>query len=86
MDQPVAPHTAVCGEVGLTGEVRAVSQVGIRLKEASRLGFSRCLIPKSSLKNIPAKGAIELCGVETIQDALEAIFKEKISRGKSKSS
>jgi DNA repair protein RadA/Sms len=86
LDQPVDPHTAVCGEVGLTGEVRAVSQVGIRLKEASRLGFSRCLVPKNSVKNIPATGTSALCGVETIQEAIEAIFNRKSSKRIIKSS
>jgi DNA repair protein RadA/Sms len=86
LDQPVPPHTAVCGEVGLTGEVRAVSQIAVRLKEASRLGFSQCLVPKNSLKNIPAQGTIEFIGVETIQEAIEAVFNRKISKNKSKHS
>jgi DNA repair protein RadA/Sms len=72
--------------VGLTGEVRAVSQIAVRLKEASRLGFSQCLVPKNSLKNIPAQGTIEFIGVETIQEAIEAVFNRKISKNKSKHS
>ncbi len=78
LDQPVSPRTVVCGEVGLTGEVRAISQIPVRLKEAERLGFSRCIIPKNSLKNAPVKGAVEIVGVETIKEAVEILFNKKV--------
>lgn len=74
LEQPVPPRTAVCGEVGLTGEVRAVSQIGQRIKEAERLGFMQCVIPKHNLKNIPSSTKIKLIGIETIQEAIERIF------------
>ncbi|MFZ0693454.1 MAG: magnesium chelatase domain-containing protein, partial [Alphaproteobacteria bacterium] len=45
LDRPVASDTVVFGEIGLAGEVRAVSQTEIRLKEAAKLGFARALIP-----------------------------------------
>jgi len=47
-DRPVYADLAVIGEVGLSGELRAVSQLEARLKEAQKLGFKRCLIPRSS--------------------------------------
>jgi len=49
-DKAFDPDTAVIGEVGLTGEVRGVDQLGKRLNEAARLGFLRCVVPESSLK------------------------------------
>lgn len=63
------------GEIGLAGEVRGVSHCEQRIKEASRLGFSRCIIPKSNLKNLSAsiKKDIEVVGVKTIREAFEAI-------------
>ena len=75
-DQPVPPLTAVCGEVGLTGEVRSVSQTALRIKEAARLGFDACLVPKSNLKKKSLKKAdIEVIGVSTISEAIDYIFK-----------
>ena len=63
------------GEIGLAGEVRGVSHCEQRIKEAARLGFSRCIIPKSNLKNLSAslKNEIEIVGVKTIREAFEAI-------------
>ena len=64
------------GEIGLAGEIRGVSHCEQRIKEASRLGFSRCIIPKSNLKNLSAsiKKDIEIIGVKTIREAFEAII------------
>lgn len=64
------------GEIGLAGEIRGVSHCEQRIKEAARLGFNRCVIPKSNLKNISAalKNEIEIKGVRTIREAFEAII------------
>ena len=64
------------GEIGLAGEIRGVSHCEQRIKEAARLGFSRCVIPKSNLKNISSslKNEIDIRGVRTIRDAFEAII------------
>lgn len=63
------------GEIGLAGEIRGVSHCEQRIKEASRLGFRRCIIPKSNYKNVSAalKKEIEVVGVRTIREAFEAI-------------
>lgn len=63
------------GEIGLAGEIRGVSHCEQRIKEASRLGFNKCIIPKSNLKNISAslKSDIEIVGVRTIREAFEAL-------------
>jgi len=52
LDQPIPADTVICGEVGLTGEVRSISQTAVRINEAARLGFTKCILPKNSLKNI----------------------------------
>jgi len=75
LDRPVPVHTVVCGEVGLAGEVRAVNQIAQRIKEAERLGFSACVLPKNNLKNISNKTKIKLCGVESVQEAVDILFK-----------
>ncbi len=64
------------GEIGLAGEIRGVSHCEQRIKEAARLGFHRCIIPKNNLKNLSAsiKNEIEVIGVRTIREAFEAII------------
>ncbi|MGN0485647.1 MAG: DNA repair protein RadA [Acutalibacteraceae bacterium] len=64
------------GEIGLAGEIRGVSHCEQRIKEAARLGFHRCIVPKNNLKNISAalKQEIEVVGVRTIREAFEAII------------
>ncbi len=64
------------GEVGLAGEIRGVSHCEQRIKEAARLGFSKCIIPYANIKNISAslKKEIEIIGVRTIRQAFEAII------------
>ncbi len=66
------------GEVGLSGEVRSISQIPLRIREAEKLGFKRCLIPRGNLKDLSkpvllkaGKEKIKVIGVEKIQEALE---------------
>jgi DNA repair protein RadA/Sms len=69
-DVPLAGRTVVLGEVGLGGEVRRVQQLESRLREASKLGFRRALVPA---KNLPLRNPIadiEVIGVDRIWDAL----------------
>ncbi|PZE19167.1 DNA repair protein RadA [Paenibacillus xerothermodurans] len=71
-EQPTQPFDVVFGEVGLTGEVRGVSRVDQRVKEAEKLGFRRVILPEKSLKGwTPPKG-IEIIGVNTVAEALKA--------------
>ena len=69
-DVGVDPQLAVVGEVGLSGELRAVSQLDRRVSEAARLGFKRCLVPKGGAK-IPATKDIELVPVSTLREAIK---------------
>jgi len=71
-DRPVAADLAIIGEVGLSGEVRAVAQTAARLKEAARLGFRRCLLPKSVRRgqgSLPS--GIEAVPVRSVAEAVE---------------
>jgi DNA repair protein RadA/Sms len=70
-DLAVDPELAAAGEVGLSGELRAVSQLERRVTEAARLGFKRCLIPKSNARIKPPEG-IELVPVSTLREAINA--------------
>lgn len=70
LDKPVDPHTIFLGEIGLSGEVRAISQPEIRVKEAAKLGFKRCVLPAGNLKQVKVKG-VELAGVKRVEEALE---------------
>ena len=65
--------TVIFGEVGLAGEVRAVSQIRERLTEAEKLGFKKAIIPKSNLKSLNYKGKIEIIGVTNVHSAIQAI-------------
>jgi len=67
-DMEVAPNLTVVGEVGLSGELRAVSQLERRVNEAARLGFKRCLVPKAGDK-VTARD-IELVPVSTVREAI----------------
>ena len=73
-DRPVDTHTVVIGELGLGGEVRAVSQAELRVREAAKLGFRRCLLPARNLEKMEPIRGIELTGVRELSDALDAIF------------
>jgi DNA repair protein RadA/Sms len=73
-NQLIGSDIVVFGEVGLGGEVRGISQSEVRVKEAARLGFKRCLLPKQNREKIKGVKGIELIGVRTIQEAMEALF------------
>jgi len=70
---PIEPATFVFGEVGLSGELRAISQAGIRVKEAEKLGFKRGIIPARNVDNLKGCG-IEIIGVRDVQEALQILF------------
>ncbi len=73
----VPKETAVFGEVGLTGEIRAVSLPEKRIKECVSLGFERVVLPKSNLKSLaPYKNKIELIPVSHLYAALKTVFGE----------
>ncbi|MED5019917.1 DNA repair protein RadA [Paenibacillus chibensis] len=69
-DIPTKPFDVMFGEVGLTGEVRAVSRAEQRVKEAEKLGFKRIIMPEKSLKGWKHPKGIEIIGINTVADAL----------------
>jgi DNA repair protein RadA/Sms len=71
-ERPVDPDLAVIGEVGLSGELRRVTQVEKRLAEASKLGFRRCLLPRSVSddRRLARVAGIELVGASTLHEAI----------------
>lgn len=72
-DKPVDEKTIVFGEVGLSGEVRAVSMARQRVMEAKKLGFHRVILPKVSADSMEPVEGIHLIGVATVMDALRCI-------------
>ncbi len=74
LDRPVREGTLTLGEVGLTGEVRAVGNVEIRVREAQKMGFDHCLIPKGNLVRMPSINGIQLIGVDTVSEAMDTLF------------
>src|SRR3989338_72081 len=75
LEKPVPYDMVVLGEVGLSSEVRSVSQLAVRVNEADKMGFKRCIVPKNNMKiklDLKGKG-IEMIGVETVREALETI-------------
>ena len=74
-DAPLPDDALAFGEVGLGGEIRSVGHCEQRVREAARLGFSRCIIPVQNYKSLPKRLAqeIELVGVNRLRDALDAL-------------
>ncbi len=74
LDKPISGATVVLGEVGLTGEVRAVGQIDTRVAEAKKMGFKRCLVPDGNMKRIRHMDGITVSGIKTVSEAAEMLF------------
>lgn len=70
---PVDPHTIIFGEVGLAGEVRGVSMAAQRVKEAAKMGFTTCILPKINCEGLEDIKGMELKGVQNISEVLSYI-------------
>jgi DNA repair protein RadA/Sms len=76
-EKPIHAQTVVMGEVGLAGEVRAISQAESRIRDAAKLGFTHCVLPMlnvEKLEKTPALKKMELMGVRTVDEAMERLF------------
>ena len=73
LDKAIAPQTVVLGEVGLAGEVRAITQPEQRIAEAEKLGFQACILPAGNLKRLK-KGRIRLEGVTSVEEAMRLLI------------
>ena len=80
-EQVVMPQAVVLGEVGLSGEIRSISQVLTRINEAEKLGFKHCILPKNSCKNLKLnKSDMEIIPVSTLKEALDIILGASIKQ------
>jgi DNA repair protein RadA/Sms len=71
---PVDPHTAVFGEVGLTGEVRGALQAQARAREAQALGFKKIIMPASNTAGLERLLGVRTIGVRSVEEALDELF------------
>jgi DNA repair protein RadA/Sms len=74
LDRPIPEAMMAIGEVGLSGEVRGVSHLEARIAEVGKMGFTRCIVPKSSLKQLNKKSDIELIGISKLSEMIENLF------------
>jgi DNA repair protein RadA/Sms len=76
-DRPIAQDTCAFGEIGLGGEIRSVSQVDNRIKEAAKLGFKRIIMPDQRggdrLKSVPAPAGVELLTAGDLRSAIKLL-------------
>ena len=75
MDKCIEKDIIFCGEVGLTGEVRSISNISHRLNEASSLGFKRAIVPSHSVKEKIKNINIDLFPINNVKDAFRILFK-----------
>ena len=73
-ERAVDGRTLIFGEVGLAGEVRPTLQAAARVREGGRLGFRRCVLPKGNATRLPRQDGMEVIGVQSVREALEAVF------------
>ena len=75
VDTPIESGWCMCGEVGLSGEVRPVARIEQRIAEAEKLGFNHIIVPKYNLSGLARKKfSIELVPVRKVEEALRALF------------
>lgn len=74
-EQATHPQDVVVGEVGLTGEVRSVSRIEQRIREAQKLGFKRMIIPEKNVRGLDVPEGIEIVGVRNIEEALREVLR-----------
>jgi len=73
-NRPIRAGTAVFGEVGLAGEIRATSQAPLRIREAAQMGFTRCVLPHGNCAPSDAPDGCELIGVKTVSEAVDQLI------------
>ncbi len=73
-NRPLPPGLVAFGEVGLSGEVRSVSQVSKRVAEAEKLGFDTCVLPAVCLNGLQHDGKMKMIGVRNVREAMDAVF------------
>jgi DNA repair protein RadA/Sms len=74
LNKAIEDSTVVLGEIGLTGEVRAVGQMENRLSECQKMGFTRCLIPESNHRQVTGLNGLRLVGIKNVEAAIDTLF------------
>lgn len=74
LDKPVDKNVILFGEVGLAGEIRGVSQPALRIKEARKMGFSKCILSKSNMEGVDREIDMELVGLDSITGLMDILF------------
>jgi len=74
LDKPIDKQTILIGEIGLTGEIRGVGHVQSRIKEAAKMGFTRCLVPSSTIKQLSKVKDMTVESISFLKDAMEVLF------------
>ena len=74
LDKPVDKHTTLIGEIGLTGEIRAVGHAQARIKEAAKMGFTRCLVPSNNIKQLIKVKNMTIESVSFLKSVVEVLF------------
>ena len=75
-DVPIPAGNIAFGEIGLTGELRSVSNADLRIGEAARMGFRRIIIPYHNISSVTKRAEVEIIGVRTVREAFEEIQSE----------
>lgn len=73
-ESPIDHSTVVLGEMGLGGEVRAINQAEVRVREAAKMGFRRCVLPARNVAKLDPVDGIEVIGVHEVGEALEILL------------
>ncbi len=74
LDRSLPGGSVMMGEIGLTGEIRAISHLETRISETMKMGFKRCIVPESSLKRMTPSEGIAVIGVKSLAEAMEYLF------------
>jgi len=73
-NKALAADQVIFGEVGLAGEVRSTSQTPLRIREATSMGFRRCIVPANGLLKLDSTADIDIVPVRSVQEALDVLF------------
>ena len=74
LDRSLPEGSVVMGEVGLTGEVRAINHVESRVSEIVKMGFTRCVVPENNVRRMTAPQGVSLIGARTLSEAMDYLF------------
>ena len=74
LDKPVDNKTLLIGEIGLTGEIRTIGHIQTRIKEAAKMGFTQCLVPKSNIRQLSKIKGMSFESISFLQDAIDVLF------------